>query len=130
MKVSFRLSDADREKYGGDEWVHFDDHLLADLGYDRLVELERYISRDGTSIAQIAAVEWPRMTVVGIRGMIWLARQLAGLTDPAWPDFKPDVLGSTFKLDDGDDADPPGGGSSEPPSEKTSPTKSARSKKR
>lgn len=130
MKVSFKLSDADRERYGGDEWVHFDSDRLADLGYDRLAELERDLKRyDDTSILRIMAYEWPKPTFLGARGMAWLARQLSGAEKPAWPDFKPDILGLTFEVNRAGDADPPTGGSSEPPSAKTAPEKSTRSKR-
>lgn len=130
MKVSFRLSDADREKWGGDEWTTVDTDKLPDLGYDRLDELERDMKRyDKTSITKILAWEWPHASMLGQRGMAWLARQVCGFTEPAWPDFKPDVLGGlTFEInradDESADADPPAGGSSEPPS-----AKSARSKR-
>ncbi len=130
MKVSFKLSDADRERYGGDEWVHVDTNRLADLGYDRLSELERDMKRyDDTSIVRIIGPEWRNMSMLGVRGMAWLARQVSGSEKPAWPDFKPDALNMTFKLDAGDDADPPADGSLEPPSAKTATAKSARSKK-
>lgn len=117
MRIRFRLSDKDRERYGGDEWVVFDDSQLADLGYDRLAELERDIKRhEDSSIMRIAVVEWPRLSMLGFRGLSWIARQLAGFEKPAWTDFKPDVLGMNFNVLAGDDADPPAGGSSEPPS--------------
>lgn len=129
MKLSFRLSDADREKYGGDEWVHLDTDRLADLGYDRLDELERDIRRDDdTSIARILALEWPRTSMLGYRGMAWLARQASGLDKPAWRGFKPDVMNATFRVNVGD-ADPPASGSSEPPSAKTALAKKPPSKK-
>ncbi len=129
MKVSLRLSDADREKYGGDEWVHLETDSIADLGYDRLTELEREIRRhDETSIARILGVEWPDTTMLGMRGMVWLARQLAGVRKPLWPDFKPDVLGIVQKLNRSD-ASPPAGGSSEPPSAGDPEAKTVRSKK-
>lgn len=129
MKVSFRLSDADRERFGGDEWIHIDTDVFADLGYDRLSPLEREIRRtDDTSIARILAVEWPDTSMLGMRGIVWLARQFSGLKEPAWPDFKPDVLGILQKLGPRD-ADPPVGGSSESPSDKTEQAKTGRSKK-
>lgn len=128
MRIRFKLSDADRQKYGGDEWVLFDSAKLTALGYDKLAELEQDIKADRTSISQIIALEWPRITVLGVRGMVWLARQLNGFDKPAWPDFKPDIIDIDFESVAGD-ADPPTGGSSEPPSEPTPKARTARSKK-
>jgi hypothetical protein len=119
MRIRFKLSDADREKWGGDEWLMLDtDKVGADLGYDRIAELEREIRKDDntTSIGKILAIELVNFTALGMRGGLWLARQVNGLDKPAWSDFKPNPLGARFVIDTGDD-DPPAGGSSEPPSE-------------
>ena len=131
MKVSFRLSDDDRERYGGDEWVSLDTDGLADLGYDRLNALEKDIRREeDTSIPRILAIEWPRTTMLGYRALSWIARQAAGLDKPDWKGYKPDIINATFRIDrGGDGGDPPVDGSSEQPSEKTSPAKNARSKR-
>ena len=130
MKVHLRMSEADRKKYGGEEWIVFDSSQLADLGYDKQAEIEKPLRGDDTSIARIIGREFPENTALGFRGMVWLARQMAGLEKPGWPDFKPNPFapGVTFTIELGDDADPLPHGSSEPPSEPTArPT--ARSKK-
>jgi hypothetical protein len=131
MKVRFQQTTEDRERYGGDEWIHIDTNQLPSLGYDRLAELERDMKHyDDTSLARILSVEWSTTSMLGMRGVLWLARQTSGLDKPAWNDYKPDVLGTYFVIDrGGDQADPPAGGSSEPPSEKTAPAKTTRSKK-
>lgn len=126
MLIRFTLSEEDHAKYGGDASVTLDTDQLADLDYDRLAELERDIRRDDTSIAKILAMEWPEMSALGIRGMIWLARQLAGIEKPFWPGFKPKAMKASFEIvQRGGDANPPAGGSSEPPSAKAKPSKKA-----
>lgn len=130
MKVSFKLSEKDRQQYGGDEWFHINTDELADLGYDRLSALEKEIRReDDTSIPRILAIEWPNTTMLGVRALAWLALRTSGQEKPDWKDFKPDIMATFFKIDAGDDADPPAGGSSEPPSGKTATARNTRSKK-
>lgn len=126
MIFEFRLSDEDRERWGGPEWVPLDVDSLASLGFDKLWTLERPMKRsDGLTLSLLLSEEWPSFSMMGVRGMNWIARQLAGEYKPDWDDFKLDVINSTFRTVKADDADPPAGGSSEPSLEKATRSKKA-----
>lgn len=125
MIYEFNLSEADRERFGGPEWVPMDQDALADLDYDTLVALERpMFQADRLSIAILLAQEWPAFTLLGIRGMHWLARQMSGLDEPGWDEFKPNMVMSTYRVAKGD-AVPPPPGSSRPRSARRTRSKKA-----
>lgn len=119
MIYEFTLSEEDRERFGGPEWVPLDQTRLGqDYDYDRLNPLERQMfEADKLTIAVLLIHEWPNFTMLGIRGMHWLARQLSGVTEPRWRDFRPNIIESTYRVAQGD-AHPPAQGSSEPQSAK------------
>ncbi len=113
-----KLSPKDHERYGGPEVFVIDGkRSLTDLDYDQLVELERdMLKHDGLTLARLFGEEWPKLTTLGIRGMVWVARQLAEITEPKWVDFKPNTVAIEMRMAEDGDAVPPTGGSSEPTS--------------
>jgi hypothetical protein len=129
MRYEFKLGAKDRAQYGGPEWVPFDPDELAQMTYDELAELERDIlTEDHLSLASLLAYHWPLKTALGFRGAHWIARQLAGITEPEWAQFKPNTLATDYRTlpdpaeaktapdDDGDGEAIPPDGSSPPPS--------------
>lgn len=100
----FRLSPEDRERYGGPEWVEFDMSRAVELpvevlegieeatGYTFLVELPRGLDRGALK---------------AVRAGLWLARRIAGIHEPAFADFKPNMLTADVEWVDPADADPP-----------------------
>lgn len=111
--ADFRLDPRDQEKYGGPEWVTFDRDQLDDTPYD---ELHRWETQLGTSVSHILIREFPRATALGLKGVVWLARQMAGVTEPGFANFNIRTQRVTSRATGGD-ANPPALGSSEPPSE-------------
>lgn len=87
MAVELRLCDADREEYGGPEWLLFDQDLLDDMRTEELTRLERAMN---LSFYELRNVDLPLRTARGTKAACWLARQLAGdaeLLDPTFADF-------------------------------------------
>lgn len=120
--IRLKLCDADRERWGGPDWTSYDDASFLHLDYDAQYALEKdMLAADGLTLVRLILVEWPRRSLLGIRGMLWITRQLAGLTEPKWADFKPNALLANVERVDGDDDIPPAEGSSEPPSETPAP---------
>lgn len=110
--IKLRLCDEDRERWGGPEWTVYDDEEFLRLNYDQLAALERdLVAADNVPLIKLILIEWPRRTVLGIRGMLWLTRQLAGVTEPKWNDFKPQVFQADVERVSGDDVVPPPDGS-------------------
>ena len=66
-----------------------------------------------TTIYQICVLEWPNFTILGMRGVAWLAWQMTEGTDaPAWDDFDIATTGLRFAVTK-DDANPPADGPSD-----------------
>lgn len=109
MATEFTLDPRDRERFGGPEWVTFDRDAIDDLPFDQLDKWEREL---GTSIAQLLAVEFPRASARGIKGVVWLARQMSSANEPVFADFniRPRLVRHRAS---GSDARPPALGSSE-----------------
>jgi len=114
--IELKLGAKDLAQYGGPEWLRFDPDTLADMSYDELEALEAPIrGEDGLTLAFMLKLEWRAQTLRGIRAMHWIARQVTGLPDPEYAQFKPNPLATDFR--EAADVDPPAPGSSEPPSE-------------
>lgn len=111
MANQYALDPRDHAKYGGPEWVTYDSEKVDDLEFDQIHRWEREM---GYSIAQIVGHELPRASAVGIKGVVWLARQLAGETEPKFSDFKIRPRLVRHRTEPGADARPPAQGSSEP----------------
>ncbi len=103
--VRYRLSEEDRAKFGGPEWVTFDREKLFELDANYLVELEQSI---GMTIGRFLAASMMG-SALGTKAMIFLARKLdAGLKED-FAAFNPHI----FKADsepvgeeEAEDADP------------------------
>ncbi len=112
--LQIRLSDADREEYGGDEWLDFNPALFLDVRSNVLAGWEK---QTGVKILPLLAGDLDLKDVEVLTSMPWYARQLAGLTTPAYRDFHPHVLAmemrATSAAPEGDDADPPARSSAE-----------------
>lgn len=78
-KFRFRLCDEDRAEFGGPEWVELDRSRLESA---RAAELER-IERDTSQpISVVLDALNGQLTAVGVRALIWIAREHAGLKTP------------------------------------------------
>lgn len=72
-----RMCDADREKYGGDEWLVLE---MADIFDEETGVVEQVEEKWGLSPAEfLHAVS--RGTVKGIRALMWVARWKQGIRD-------------------------------------------------
>lgn len=122
--IKLRLCDADRQKWGGPEWTFYDDETFLNLDYDRLAVLERdMLDADKLTLIKLVLIEWPRRSILGIRGMLWLTRQMAGAHEPKWNDFKPNVLQADVERVEGDVIPPPDGSSPPHSEERPEPSK-------
>lgn len=107
--LQLRMSDADRDRYGGPEWLDYDAAVLDDTPCDELAKIEAQ-----TGVVLYEAVQEPN-AAAALRVWLWLALSRAGV-DVAWPDFTPRTL--RLRIRSGD-AGPP---ASAPPSTPPSPT--------
>lgn len=112
-----RLTDADRDTYGGAEWVTYDWRWLEDLPAGELIAIEREIARAGDG--KVALLEAARdifdASAMGIKLRLFLARRAAGLLD-TWATFNPKLgpvrTRTEVIWEDGtSDVDPPDHGS-------------------
>lgn len=110
MANEFTLDQRDRDKFGGPEWVAFDVAELDEIPFDQLNKWELEM---GVSISQVVTGELPKASALGIKGVVWLARQMAGHTDPKFADFNIRTRLVRYRPVSGD-ARPPAQGSSEP----------------
>ncbi len=108
-KTKFRLCPADREAYGGPEWVVFDPDALVDLPGSELEQME---TATGFRIAWFWLPSL-RISARGQRAALWVARRQAGLGDD-WNDCDPKILAAdaviitdSAEAGEGGDADPP-----------------------
>lgn len=90
----FRLDDADRDTYGGPEWTVFDMDKVVDLPVDLLEQVE-----DATGYTLL--VGFPdalgRGSLKAVRAAVWLARHCAGIHEPTFEQFKPNMLKATTR---------------------------------
>lgn len=136
--VHLSMCAADRDQFGGPEWVVYDYDDVADLPADVLVDLERQMRRAGdgdTAVANIAT-DWNDISAVAVKARLWFARRAAGMQDE-WASFNPRYLKIRVRIEpvfaDGGDVDPPADGSAESsttPADSPSPIGSAKSGRR
>jgi hypothetical protein len=87
MPIRFQLGEADAAKYkAGDEWFVYDVAKLRDMPADELIELESHLS--GYSLTQLEADFFGRSGALGRKGLLYVARRLAGVVE-AWENFNP-----------------------------------------
>ena len=119
----FRLSEEDREKYGGPEWVEFDMARAVELPVEVLEDIEE-------ATGYTFLVELPRGLDRGalkaVRAGLWLARRIAGIHEPAFADFKPNMLTADVEWVAAADADPPASNRAERRSSSSRASSSAR----
>ncbi len=111
--AQFKLDPRDHEKHGGPEWVTFDRDQMDDTPFDELSQWEAQI---GMGVATLPVQKFARGTALGIKGVIWLGRQMAGITEPSFAEFNSRTRRVQSRATGGD-ANPPARGSSEPSSE-------------
>ena len=109
--IELRLTDTDRERYGGEEWMPLNLDAYDDMPLAEQAALERQmLAAGGVSLFNLLRPggEIARDTAVGRVSAAWLARQQAGLTDPAFGDFQVNqhkmgsrVAGLSVPLDEG-----------------------------
>lgn len=88
MATEFALCKEDQEKFGGPKWVAFDRAVLDELPFDQLDPWEKQIIEHGNiSLTVLIYREFANGTQLGIKGVAWLARQMAGITEPSFADF-------------------------------------------
>lgn len=101
----FRLSDEDREKYGGPEWVEYQLTKAVELDVDLLEQIE---DATGYTILVTLPDALTRGSLRATRAATWLARHIAGVHEPGFTLFKPNMLAADFEwVDEPGDADPP-----------------------
>lgn len=83
--VRLRLCDADREKFGGPEWVTFDGDELDDQPNSVLLDFENELN---TTIEFLYRVDRPAQTARWMAARVWLARKMAGVETPSYKDFE------------------------------------------
>jgi hypothetical protein len=106
--MELRLSDADRARYGGDEWLPWDSSRLTVSEATLLQELPDL----GISVAKYRASWLASHEPQAFRWGLWLALRRSGVDVP-WGDFDPDLLGASLRVDPEPEGKDP---SSTPPS--------------
>lgn len=102
MRIQFRLGEADRVKYpDGDKWFAYDSANLQAMGARELIRLEEHL--DGHSIIGLEG-EFRRRSVLGLLGLMYLARRLAGVNE-RWENFDPQVMEAGFRQLEGVEED-------------------------
>ena len=120
-----RMTEADRQQYGGPEWIDLADAAawLDELDCDRLADVENQARAlllpefpgDEISLIWVLTQMLTKGTKAGrvpmLRTRLWLALIATGV-DVKLADFKPHVYAAEFERPttaQGDDADPPSG---------------------
>lgn len=98
----FRLSEEDREKFGGPEWVEYQLTKAVDLDVDLLEQIE---DATGYTILITLPDALSRGSLKATRAAVWLARHIHGIHEPAFALFKPNMLAADFEWVDDPVAD-------------------------
>lgn len=120
MRLRISLCPADQERFGGPEWIVFDEDDLADVPIDTLERWEKpLLDTYGMSLLDmIAEATGGKVTMRSLRAMVWMAYQRAGV-DIDYAEFNPRLMDPQLRAHEGDDAAPPaptGDGPSSPAS--------------
>lgn len=110
MPVTLRLSAADRKRLDAPAELVFDRAALDAVPSSVLIGWEAQLPAN-TTIYQICVLEWPKFSILGMRGVAWLAWQMAGGA-PSWDDCDIATTGLRFAVSK-DDANPPADGPSD-----------------
>jgi hypothetical protein len=123
-----RLTDADREEYGGPEWIEITPTKFLDV---RVSTLRNWEEQTGLKVLDVLSRDFDaRREIVAYTAVVWMARQIAGCTEK-YDDFDPHLLSATLeKLPPAgaDDADPPSSSSAATSAEEAR-TKASRPKR-
>jgi hypothetical protein len=105
--VEFKLAEVDQEKYGGPEWVPFDELGLDDIPYEQIDTWDKQLFPSSASL--VVGSELNRVTALGVTGTVWLARQIAGIPTPPFAEFriKYRLVRRREVTPEGADVDPP-----------------------
>jgi hypothetical protein len=87
VPVQYRLSDEDRAKFGGPEWVTFDRRKLFELDANELMKIE---SEMNLTIGQFLAAS-AQSSALGTKGMLWVARRFTGMKE-SFEKFNPHIF--------------------------------------
>jgi hypothetical protein len=87
VTLRLRLTDADRARYGGDEWLDWDpDHLA----YSEAVLLQELV---GVTPAEYVRSWLGGGTADATKWALWLSLRRAGV-EVDWDSFDPDIIGT------------------------------------
>lgn len=78
-KRRFRLCDEDQQEFGGPEWVTLDFDTFVNARAKQLERIEREL---GVPLRQIVAAIQGEGSIIGIRALVWIARDQNGLRTP------------------------------------------------
>lgn len=131
--LQIRLSDEDRAELRQEvEWLPLHDGLFAKVRASQLEAMEQQLG--GIKLMDLIANEVDIRDIKFPRQLAWLARQLAGLVEPAFAAFDPLTLAMEARnLDltpEGGDVDPPAPSSADTSAENPPPAKPATSRSR
>lgn len=103
-----RLTDADREQYGGPEWIEIDPAKFIDV---RVSTLRDWQEQTGFQVLDILGRDFDhRRDIIAVTAVVWMARQIAGCTEK-YDDFDPHLLAATVEKlpakPEAADVDPP-----------------------
>jgi hypothetical protein len=124
--LHIRLCDGDRERYGGPEWVAYDEDALNDLTADVLEQWEAELLPHGITLLESTSAWGYNLTMKAARVLFWVALRQAGVVVP-YAGFVPKVMAAAVMTPQqwalreeraavetaqaeaavGDDADPP-----------------------
>jgi hypothetical protein len=113
----FRLSDADRERFGGPEWVELDPDALLNVPASQLAQWEAEFH----PLTVLQAVNG-RNSAAGLRALMWLARKFVGVEEQSFSEFDPAVLAAKLVQNEPSDS---GKSPGSPPSSEDSPDPAA-----
>ncbi len=85
--VRYRLSDEDRAKFGGPEWVTFDRREIFRLPASAVMEIEGAI---GATIGQFLAANM-QGSAFGVKATLYIARRSAGIKEE-FREFDPHIF--------------------------------------
>lgn len=116
MHYKLSLHEQDRDRYGGPEWLEFNDATIDDAPADELERLESELLPHGVSLVQ-ALAEWRHnLSARSVRVVLWLALRQSGVT-VAYDEFTPKVMVARMRNLDivADPRIPAGAGDADPP---------------
>jgi hypothetical protein len=87
QSVRYKLSDEDAQKFAGPEWVTFDRRIVFHMDANELMEIEEAMN---VTIGRFLMASL-QGSAFGIKGMVWLARRMAGIKED-FKEFNPHIF--------------------------------------